>query len=78
MEWKGRMKAYFKNKWTIVGLLLAVAGGGPFCVVLVLRLLGWGPGMHLTAWALLMFAVFWPVIVCLVLGAFQTWGKRES
>lgn len=71
------MKAFFKNKWTIVGLMLVVAGWGPFCVVLALRLMGRGPGMHLTALGLLLFATFWPAVVCLILGFVQTWNRLK-
>ncbi len=72
------MKAFFKNKWTIVGLLLVVAGWGPFCVVLALRLLGWGPGIHLTALGLLLFATFWPAVVCFALGIAQTLRRGKG
>jgi len=71
------VKDFFKNRWTLVGLLLAVAGWGPFCVVVALRLLGWGPGTHITVLGLLLFATFWPAVVCLSLGFAQTWNKRK-
>lgn len=72
------MKAYFRNKWTIAGLMLALFGWGPFCIVLVLRLTGSWPGAHLTGFGLLLFATLWPAIVCLVLGALQTRGEPET
>ncbi len=71
------MNDFFKNKWTIAGLVMVVFGWGPFCIALGLRLSGARPDLDLTGWGLLLFATFWPVLVCFALAIAQTLGKRR-
>lgn len=74
------MKAFFKNKWTIIGLFLAVFGWGPLCTVGVLAAVGlWpDPNPNPIGPGLLFFATFWPAIVCFALGIAQTLSKRPK
>ena len=70
------MKAFFRNKWTIVGLFLVVFGWGPFLVALLLRIGGSLPNPDLNGLGLLLFATFWPALVCFSLAIAQMRGKR--
>ena len=72
------MKAFLSNRWSRIGLALAIFGCGPLCVIVLLAAVGlWpdpnpnpiGPG--------LLFFTSWPALICLAVGAFQTWRSRS-
>jgi hypothetical protein len=79
------MKNFLSNRWSRIGLALVVIGWGPLCFIVLLAAIGlWpdpepnpiGPG-------LLFFVTFWPAVICLGLGFFQTRrrpnvGRRDS
>lgn len=71
------MKGLLKNKWMTIGLLLAVFGWTPFVVAVSLRAAGSGADVDLNALGLLLFATFWPAVVCFTLAIAQTFGKRR-
>lgn len=71
------MKVFFENKWAITGLVLVAFGWTPFCVALGLRQSGARPETDLNGWGLLLFATFWPALVCFALAIAQTLGKRR-
>ena len=68
------MNNFLSNRWSRIGLALAVLGCGPLLLIIALAAIGlWpdpdpnpvGPG--------LLFAVTsWPAVICLVIGAVQT------
>jgi hypothetical protein len=74
------MKTFLANRWSRIGLALAVLGWGPLLLIILLAALGlWpdpepnpiGPG-------LLFFLTFWPAVICLGIGVFQTRRKKAE
>jgi hypothetical protein len=73
------MKRYFSNTLFKIGFWLFVIGTGPLVSIIALAAVGvWpdpnpnpiGPGM-------LCFFTFWPSIICMAIGAYQTKTKPE-
>ncbi|MFO1407928.1 MAG: hypothetical protein U1F08_10395 [Steroidobacteraceae bacterium] len=68
------MKDFLSNRWSRIGLALAVFGCGPLLLIITLASIGlWpdpnpnpvGPGM--------LFAIcLWPALICLAIGAVRT------
>ena len=71
------MTGILKNKWTIIGLVLAVFGWTPFIVALLVKVYGSQPNIDLTGFGLLLFATFWPAVVCFALAVAEAFGKRR-
>jgi hypothetical protein len=72
------MKALLRNRWSRIGLGLAVLGWGPLLAVVVLSSLGlWpDPNPNPIGLGLLFFVTFWPAVICLGIGYFQS--RREA
>jgi hypothetical protein len=72
------VKSFYKNKWTIIGLFLVVFGWGPFLVALLLKISGSQSNLDLNGLGLLLFATFWPALVCFSLAIAQVLSKRTG
>lgn len=68
------MKAFLRNRWSRIGLFLAVLGWGPLGAVILLSSLGlWpDPNPNPIGLGLLFFFTFWPAVLCLGVGYFQS------
>ena len=71
------MKTFFANRWSRIGLALAILGWSPLLLIVALAALGlWpDPDPNPVGPGILFFLSFWPAIICLGIGAFQTWRK---
>ena len=74
----GVLTAFLRNRWSRIGLGLAVVGWGPLLTVILLSGLGlWpDPNPNPIGLGLLFFVTFWPAVICLGIGYFQS--RRES
>lgn len=70
----GILTAFLKNRWSRIGLGLAVLGWGPLLIVILLSGLGlWSdPNPNPIGFGLLFFVTFWPAVLCLGVGFFQS------
>jgi hypothetical protein len=73
------MTKYLANRLVKIGLGLVVFGWGPLWVIVLLAGAGlWpDPNPNPIGPGLLFFVTFWPVLICLALGGFQVWRRRE-
>ena len=71
------MKNFFSNRWSKIGLALMVFGWGPLLLIILLAAIGlWpDPNPNPVGPGLLFFLTFWPAVICLGIGAFQTRRK---
>ncbi len=70
----GVLTAFLRNRWSRIGLGLAVVGWGPLLTVILLSGLGlWpDPNPNPIGFGLLFFVTFWPAVICLGVGFFQS------
>mgnify|MGYP001248628902 CR=1 FL=1 len=70
----GVLPAFLRNRWSRIGLGLAVVGWGPLLTVILLSGLGlWpDPNPNPIGFGLLFFVTFWPAVICLGVGFFQS------
>lgn len=70
----GILTAFLKNRWSRIGLGLAVLGWGPLLTVILLSGLGlWpDPNPNPIGFGLLFFVTFWPAVICFGIGYFQS------
>jgi hypothetical protein len=68
------------HRWSKVGLALVVFGWGPLWLIVLLTTVGlWpDPNPNPIGPGLLFFFTFWPAVICLSIGAFQTWRRARS
>ncbi|MCC7143180.1 MAG: hypothetical protein IT349_13865 [Candidatus Eisenbacteria bacterium] len=68
------MKAFLMNRWSRIGLGLAVLGWGPLLAVVLLSSLGlWpDPEPNPIGLGLLFFVTFWPAVIFMGVGYFQS------
>ncbi len=73
------MHRFFANRWSRIGIALAVLGWSPLLLVILLAALGlWpDPNPNPVGPGLLFFLTFWPAAICLGIGAYQTRRKRS-
>lgn len=64
------MREFVSNRWTRVGIWIAVLGWGPFAVIVLLSSVGvWpDPEPDPIGAGMLFFATFWPALCCLMVG----------
>lgn len=74
----GVLTAFLRNRWSRIGLGLAVVGWGPLLTVILLSGLGlWpDPNPNPIGFGLLFFLTFWPAVICLGVGFFKS--RRRS
>ena len=72
------MKEYLANRWFKIGFWLAVIGWSPLWVIVLLAAVGlWpDPNPNPIGPGLLFFITFWPAVICLGVGVFQTRRRR--
>lgn len=72
------MKALLHNRWVAVGLALVLLGWGPLAAILLLAAVGlWpDPNPNPIGPGLLFFFTFFPAVICLGVGVFQSWRRR--
>lgn len=73
------MNGFFSNRWSKIGIALVVFGWGPLLLIIFLAAIGlWpDPNPNPIGPGLLFFFTSWPAIICLGMGAFQTWRKNS-
>jgi hypothetical protein len=72
------MRTYLANRWSRIGLACVVLGWSPLWLIVLLAALGlWpDPDPNPVGPGLLFFLTFWPAVICLGIGAFQTRRRR--
>ena len=72
------MKEYLANRWFKIGFWLAVIGWSPLWAIVLLAAVGlWpDPNPNPIGPGLLFFITFWPAVICLGVGVFQTRRRR--
>lgn len=73
------MKDYLANRWFKTGTYLVVLGWGPLLAIIILAAIGlWpDPNPNPVGPGLLFFFTFWPAVICLCIGAWQTRRQRH-
>ena len=73
------MKEFLANRWSKIGLALVVLGWSPLCLIVLLAAIGlWpDPDPNPVGLGLLFFLTFWPAVICLGIGAYQTKRGRS-
>ena len=73
------MNTFLSNRWGKIGLILVVLGWSPLLFVVLLAAVGlWpDPNPNPVGLGLLFFLTFWPAVICLGIGAYQTWYRRS-
>jgi hypothetical protein len=68
------MNSFLANRWSKIGLALVVFGWGPLCLIVLLAAIGlWpDPNPNPIGPGLLFFVSFWPAVICLGIGLYQT------
>ena len=68
------MKDYLANRWFKTGTYLVVLGWGPLLAIIILAAIGlWpDPDPNPVGPGLLFFFTFWPAVICLGIGTWQT------
>lgn len=68
------MNNFLSNRWSRIGLALAVFGCGPLLAIVALAAIGlWpDPNPNPVGPGLLAAVTAWPAIICLGIGAWQT------
>lgn len=76
----GPMKAYLKNIWIRIGLVLVVVGWGPLLLIVLLAAIGlWpDPNPNPIGPGLLFFFTAWPAVICLTIGIRQVRRAQQS
>jgi hypothetical protein len=74
------MKKYRKNRLVQIGFWLLVIGSGPLFGIILLADIGlWpDPNPNPIGPGLLFFFTFWPAVICMGVGVFQVWRKKQS
>jgi hypothetical protein len=74
------MKEYRKNRLVQIGFWLLVIGSGPLFGIILLADIGlWpDPNPNPIGPGLLFFFTFWPAVICMGVGVFQVWRKKQS
>lgn len=74
------MKDYLANRWFKTGTYLVVLGWGPLLAIIILAAIGlWpDPNPNPVGPGLLFFFTFWPAVICLGIGAWQTRRQRRQ
>lgn len=74
------MKDYLANRWFKTGTYLVVLGWGPLLAIIILAAIGlWpDPDPNPVGPGLLFFFTFWPAVICLGIGAWQTRRQRRQ
>jgi hypothetical protein len=74
------MKDYRKNRLVQIGFWLLVIGSGPLFGIILLADIGlWpDPNPNPIGPGLLFFFTFWPAVICMGVGVFQVWRKKQS
>jgi hypothetical protein len=73
------MKSFLANRWGKIGLILVVFGWGPLFLIVLLAAIGlWpDPNPNPVGPGILFFFTSWPAIICLGIGAYQTWLRQS-
>jgi hypothetical protein len=73
------MKGFLSNRWSKIGLAFVVFGWGPLFLIILLSGIGlWpDPNPNPIGPGLLFFFTFWPAIICLGIGTYQTCRKNS-
>jgi hypothetical protein len=73
------MSRFFANRWSKVGAALVVFGWGPLLLIVALAAIGFwpDPNPNPIGPGLLFFFTFWPAVICLAIGVFQTLWQRS-
>lgn len=73
------MKDYLANRWFKTGTYLVVLGWGPLLAIIILAAIGlWpDPDPNPVGPGLLFFFTFWPAVICLGIGTWQTRRQRH-
>jgi hypothetical protein len=68
------MNSFLANRWSKIGLALVVFGWGPLCLIVLLAAIGFwpDPNPNPIGPGLLFFVSFWPAVICLGIGLYQT------
>lgn len=74
------MKDYLANRCFKTGTYLVVLGWGPLLAIIILAAIGlWpDPNPNPVGPGLLFFFTFWPAVICLGIGAWQTRRQRRQ
>lgn len=74
------MNGFFSNRWSKIGVGLVVFGWGPLFLIIFLAAIGlWpDPNPNPIGPGLLFVITSWPAIICLGVGAYQTWRKNRE
>jgi hypothetical protein len=70
-------RKFLRNRWSLVGLALVAVGWTPLWGIVLLAELGLWPDREPNPMGpgLLFFFTAWPAVVCLLIGAYQTWRR---
>ena len=69
------MKRFLESRWSKIGVALVVFGWLPLLAIVGLAAIGLWPDANPIGPGLLFFVTFWPALICLGLGARETWHK---
>jgi hypothetical protein len=74
------LKSILSNRWTKVGLILVALGWGPLFAIILLSRFGMlsDPNPNPIGYGLLFAITFFPAIICLAIGSFQSLRRRPE
>lgn len=74
------MKGYLSSRWRRIGVALVVVGWSPLLIIIVLAAIRlWpNPNPNPIGLGLLFFVTFWPALICLGIGTFQTRRRHPA
>ncbi len=74
------MRSRLRNRWLLIGLALAAFGWSPLLAIILLASLGlWpDPNPNPIGPGLLFFVTFWPAVICLAIGLYQSVRRRDT